>query len=375
MPCRPIASLIEGGQKQSPSREVGGPIGTQFEVRDLFYNVPARLKFMKSESTESSHIAETLLRLALAFPACTFGCARRARSASICRRKERTRTLTRSAGRPRQSRRPADAVRGSRGGEWHGRRGHVGAPATARPCRATSFCWSIAALSATARCCTPRCRAMASSGKGRYPLLVLHVTLDPATVDVNVHPQKLEVRLSQADAVYSLVREATRGVAAKAPWLRGAGGRVGHPARPAVGAERVYTVGATTPVLGSPPCLWPLARQCLGEQRRQPTGQPAATQRRTSAAAYGLCPVERTRGTSGPPAPNHGPVRPRGRGRRKDRPGPAVAKGRRHRRRRVRGRQRGSSRPTALGNRSLAAAPAVAGSSLPRLDQPPASAP
>ena len=154
--------LIEGGQKQSPSREVGGPIGTQFEVRDLFYNVPARLKFMKSESTESSHIAETLLRLALAFPACTFGCARRARSASICRRKERTRTLT-----------AALAARGKVVGPPMLFEGHAAVsgmaveamsalPATARPCRATSFCWSIAALSATARCCTPRCRAMAS---------------------------------------------------------------------------------------------------------------------------------------------------------------------------------------------------------------------
>src|SRR5213075_2748967 len=48
--------------------EVGMPPGTQIEVRDLFFNTPARQKFLKSEATETGNISEALLRLALAHP-------------------------------------------------------------------------------------------------------------------------------------------------------------------------------------------------------------------------------------------------------------------------------------------------------------------
>jgi DNA mismatch repair protein MutL len=56
--------------------------------------------------------------------------------------------------------------------------------------------------------------------RGRYPLAVLHVSLSGESVDVNVHPQKLEVRFADAQAVYASVRHAISRAAAKAPWLR-----------------------------------------------------------------------------------------------------------------------------------------------------------
>jgi len=57
----------EAGMETS-SGDVGMPDGTQIEVRDLFWNTPARLKFMKSEPTEAANVAEAVLRLALAHP-------------------------------------------------------------------------------------------------------------------------------------------------------------------------------------------------------------------------------------------------------------------------------------------------------------------
>src|SRR2546421_358388 len=55
--------LMEG-----EGRTVGAPPGTQLEVRDLFANVPARLKFVKGEATEAAHVVDVVLRAALAFP-------------------------------------------------------------------------------------------------------------------------------------------------------------------------------------------------------------------------------------------------------------------------------------------------------------------
>jgi DNA mismatch repair protein MutL len=58
---------IEGGRLVSVT-EVGAPVGTSVEVTDLLFNVPARLKFLKGETTEASHITELVTKVALAHP-------------------------------------------------------------------------------------------------------------------------------------------------------------------------------------------------------------------------------------------------------------------------------------------------------------------
>src|SRR5439155_3613969 len=58
---------IEGGRLISVA-DVGAPVGTCVEVADLLWNVPARLKFLKGEATEASHITELVARIAMAYP-------------------------------------------------------------------------------------------------------------------------------------------------------------------------------------------------------------------------------------------------------------------------------------------------------------------
>src|SRR3978361_2409678 len=62
-----VRLTVEAGV-ESDARESGFPDGTQVEVRDLFFNTPARQKFQKSESTETANVSEAMLRLALAHP-------------------------------------------------------------------------------------------------------------------------------------------------------------------------------------------------------------------------------------------------------------------------------------------------------------------
>lgn len=247
--------LIEGGQKTSPSREVGAAVGTQFEVRDLFYNVPARLKFMKSESTETSHIAETLLRLALAFPGVHFRLRHKGKvTLDLPPHKsglERSRAALLARGKVAG---PPLLYEGHAAVTGIEIEAHVGAPSDSTAVPRNVF------LLVNRRFVRDRSllhAALSGYGelleKGRYPLLVLHLRLDPSSVDVNVHPQKLEVRLQQSDAVYSVVREAVRSVCSQAPWLRGVRSEEGAVA-PALAAAaggsggRVYTVGANLPM-------------------------------------------------------------------------------------------------------------------------------
>src|SRR5204862_6362911 len=59
--------VVEGGRLVSVT-DAGAPVGTTVEVADLLYNVPARLKFLKGEATEASHVTELVGKLAMAYP-------------------------------------------------------------------------------------------------------------------------------------------------------------------------------------------------------------------------------------------------------------------------------------------------------------------
>jgi DNA mismatch repair protein MutL len=235
---------MEAGHKHSPSREVGGPVGTQVEIRDLFYNVPARLKFMKTEATETGHIAETLVRLSLAYPGVHF----RLRAGESGRQLldlpphrsalERSQAALASRGKG-QGAPPLYLGQGSVPGVSV--EVHLGSPDDATTTARNVF------LLCNRRFVRDRSLLQAvTTGygelleRGRYPLCVLHLALDLQLVDVNVHPQKLEVRIANADAVFSAVQRAIREVCVAAPWLLGARSVASRPAA----SERTYVLGS-----------------------------------------------------------------------------------------------------------------------------------
>src|SRR5690606_18835963 len=214
---RPAVRLeVEGGRVVA-EEEVGAPVGTRVEVRDLLWNVPARLKFLKGEPTEAAHVSEAVLRLAMAHPSVHLTLISRGRTALDAPPSrdglERVRALIggRAADRLHRVARTEAGV---------GVEAFLGAPDLAQStARGLHFFVGRRWV---------RDRGLVHAvlqgygelvPRGRYPTGAVFVALDGAQVDVNVHPQKLEVRFSDAQAVYAAVRHAVRAAVADAPWL------------------------------------------------------------------------------------------------------------------------------------------------------------
>jgi DNA mismatch repair protein MutL len=186
--------------------EAGLPRGTSIEVERLFFNVPARRKVMRTEATELAHIVRLVTRQALAFPAVRVQLDHGERN--LLQLEPATDLFQRIAGLhgdayaerllPIELREKGLAVRG-----------FAGRPQFSLPRRDAQH------LFVNGRAVQDRVLSHAvveaygnAMPRGRHPLLYLFVELDPELVDVNVHPQKLEVRFRESSRVHDAVRDA-----------------------------------------------------------------------------------------------------------------------------------------------------------------------
>ena len=197
--------------------EVGMPDGTQVEVRDLFWNTPARLKFMKTEATEATNVAEAVIRLALAHPEIHLRLRGNGRVVLDLPPHRDLGERVRAA----LARRGADVLHEAIGQESGvSVRAFLSAPETASATPRSTF------LFVARRFVRDRSllHALAMGygellEKGRYPLAALFVEVPGQELDINVHPQKLEVRFARAQEVYGAVRHVVGAAVARAPWL------------------------------------------------------------------------------------------------------------------------------------------------------------
>ncbi|MDB4997439.1 MAG: mismatch repair protein MutL, partial [Myxococcaceae bacterium] len=175
---------IEGGGAPR-ARPAGAAVGTTIDVRDLFFNVPARRKFLKSVQTESAHIGEVVLLAALARHDVTFVLVRDGRVA-----REYLRAKTRRD-------RVMQALGEDRLEQCSGERGPLRLEAhLAPPERARSGAVALHVF-VNGRPVKDRqiARAVAQSygsvlEPGRFPIGAVYIDIPPEMVDVNVHPQK-----------------------------------------------------------------------------------------------------------------------------------------------------------------------------------------
>lgn len=200
--------LVAGGQVEVV-RDIGAPPGTQVEVKDLFYNLPARRKFLRGEETESAQILHGLEAMALAVPGVAFECLRDGRSILSLPRAGQLAVRIRDIFGVEH----LERLRAIKPQEEAGIRieGYLARPGEGRRDRLRQ----IVILNGRPIHCPavqqPLREAYAEAlGRGLHPYCVLIITMDTALVDCNVHPAKREVRLSDPEVLRRMVFEAAR---------------------------------------------------------------------------------------------------------------------------------------------------------------------
>ncbi len=200
---------IAGGKIESVSDSGGAP-GTSVEVRSLFFNLPARKKFLRGEETEAAHILHQMQSLAIAHPDVAMTLLRDGRTvwqaASTHDDEVRIRDLFGADFVSRLMAVPALEENGIR------IEGFVAKPGEGRPDRELQF----VVLNRRVVQCPAVFQSLREAfaealPKGRHPLAVLRVTMDPLSFDCNVHPAKREVRLHRPDQVRQAVYAAAKG--------------------------------------------------------------------------------------------------------------------------------------------------------------------
>jgi DNA mismatch repair protein MutL len=224
--------VINGG-KIVEVKAAGSAPGTNVEVRQLFFNLPARRKFLRTEETESAHIQHYLTLAALAYPEVAFTFQRDGRpvwqlpavkggsdaASRLTALRERLRALyggeqkllTVDYSAEISSPDDLEDATGTRSSTLFRLWGFIGAPGVSRSTREDQH------LFVNRRPVENRGLNFAllegyhtALMKGRYPVCCLFLEIDPAAVDVNIHPAKREVRFHREAEVRRLVAQAVR---------------------------------------------------------------------------------------------------------------------------------------------------------------------
>lgn len=204
--------MIEGGEEKS-MEEIGCPGGTTIIVRNLFYNTPARRKFLKSPTTEAGYISDLMERLMISHPGISFKFIAnnqvKLQSSGNNNSKD---ILYHVYGRDiARELLPVDfespVLKFS---------GYIGKPVINRGNRNFEnyfingrYIKSTIITKAIEEAYRPFLM------QHKYPFTSLYIEIDPSLIDVNVHPQKLEIRLKNSEDIYRLTIDAIRGTISK----------------------------------------------------------------------------------------------------------------------------------------------------------------
>ncbi|ADU22487.1 DNA mismatch repair endonuclease MutL [Ruminococcus albus] len=193
---------IEGAEEKI-SEQCGCPDGTTFIVRDIFYNVPARLKFLKKDSSEANHVADLVTKLTLSHPDISFKLIR----------DNKNEIITAGDGKIYSS---VYSVYGREFANslievdhtWQGIHvyGYTVKPLSAKPNRKFQNFFVNSRFVRSKACAAAIEEAYRNNIMvGKFPACVLYIDVPPNTIDVNVHPTKIEVRFSDEKLIHEAV--------------------------------------------------------------------------------------------------------------------------------------------------------------------------
>lgn len=200
-----IRYQIEGGKERS-LEEIGAPDGTTFLVRNLFYNTPARQKFLKTAQTEGSHVAALVEKMALSHPDISIRFIQNNQNKLHTSGNHNLKDIIYTVfGREIA----ANLLPVACSQEILQIRGFAGKPVIARSNRNYENYYingRYIRSGLIAKAIEEAYRPFMMQHK--YPFVLLHLTIEPEYLDVNVHPTKMELRFRDEERIYETIRTA-----------------------------------------------------------------------------------------------------------------------------------------------------------------------
>lgn len=207
--------IVEGGRVRDVKAR-GMATGSIVGVDQIFYNLPARLKFMKSAETETGHVADVIARLAVSRPDVAFLCTSDDRELLRLQRSDPQRRLAQVVGRnSSQHLFPVEYE-----DEYVTVTGFVSDPSLVRSGKQAIYTYINGRYirdKVVQHAVMHAYRGVID--RGRYPVVALFIELSPGEVDVNVHPTKHEVRFRHQSVVHDAIQNSVEDVLRSSPWL------------------------------------------------------------------------------------------------------------------------------------------------------------
>jgi DNA mismatch repair protein MutL len=207
--------IVEGGRVKDV-KACGMAPGTVISVEQLFFNTPARLKFLRSAETEAGHVGDTLTRMAISRPDVAFSCTSDGRELLRVQRSDLLRRLSQALGKDTA----ANLHEISVASNDININGFISAPSS---CRSTTNAMFTYINGRFVRDKVIQHAIMQAYrgviDRGRYPVVALFIEVSPGEVDVNVHPTKHEVRFRRQAVVHDTLQSALEELLRRSPWL------------------------------------------------------------------------------------------------------------------------------------------------------------